>query len=75
MAGAIYHVFGRAVKPHQLAITTLSTAGLLVVALSSGKKSPEAVNTPPINAGSPEEEDFVKTFLKSLETEEAKPAH
>ncbi|KAK9320731.1 hypothetical protein V1517DRAFT_328533 [Lipomyces orientalis] len=74
MAGAVYHILGRAFKPHQLAIATLGTTGLLVFGLSGGSKS-EKASMPPINASSPEEEDFVKTFLKSLESEEKKPAH
>ncbi|KAK9434105.1 hypothetical protein V1505DRAFT_361346 [Lipomyces doorenjongii] len=74
MAGAVYHILGRAVKPHQLAIATLGTTALLVYGSTGGKKSEKAA-LPPINASSPEEEDFVKTFLKSLESEEKKPAH
>ncbi|KAK9240301.1 hypothetical protein V1525DRAFT_395575 [Lipomyces kononenkoae] len=74
MAGAVYHILGRSVKPHQLAIATLGTTGLLVFGLTRGKKS-EQPTLPPINASSPEEEDFVKTFLKSIESEEKKPAH
>ncbi|KAK9460748.1 uncharacterized protein V1516DRAFT_677553 [Lipomyces oligophaga] len=74
MAGQIYHIAGRAFKPHQLAIATLSLGAFVAVAATSGKKPEEATTLPPINASSPEEEDFVKTFLKSLDAEEPKPA-
>ncbi|KAK9464850.1 hypothetical protein V1512DRAFT_267331 [Lipomyces arxii] len=73
MAGG-YTILGRVFQPHQLAIATLGSAGLLVFALTGGKKA-ESTTMPPINASSPEEEDFVKTWLKSLEAEEKKPAH
>ncbi|KAK9455499.1 hypothetical protein V1511DRAFT_497908 [Dipodascopsis uninucleata] len=72
--GAAYQIFGRSVKPHQLSLATLGSAALLVAALSGGKKSEPKSTLPPINASSPEEEDFVKTFLKSIESEESKPA-
>ncbi|KAK7206518.1 Atp19 h [Myxozyma melibiosi] len=67
MAGAVYHVFGRAVKPHQLSIATLGSTAALVIGLNLTKKPAEKPTSPPINAASPEEEDFVKDFMKSLE--------
>ncbi|KAK9478701.1 hypothetical protein V1514DRAFT_306259 [Lipomyces japonicus] len=73
MAGA-YHIFGRTFKAHQLSIATLSTAFGIVALLKAGGKPAEPVTTPPINAASPEEEDFVKTFLKSIEQDDKKPA-
>ncbi|KAK9379492.1 uncharacterized protein V2V93DRAFT_381965 [Kockiozyma suomiensis] len=67
MAGATYQVLGRVVKPHQLSIATLGAAAALVVGLNLTKKPVEKPTSPPINAATPEEEDFVKDFLKSLD--------
>ncbi|KAI5964031.1 ATP19 [Candida theae] len=65
--GAAYHIFGKTVQPHQLAIATLGSVVLLVI------PKPWAVKPthPSINASSPEEEKFVKEWLaKHDKTEE-----
>ncbi|KAG5747335.1 hypothetical protein H9Q69_005293 [Fusarium xylarioides] len=65
MAGSAYYtIAGKQVAGHHLAIAWLGT---LVVgtklALSGGSSKPTATATPPINASSSDEADFIKDFL------------
>jgi F-type H+-transporting ATPase subunit k len=48
-------------------MATLGTAGAIGFLSMGGKKA--ADNQPPINAGSKEEENFVKNFVKKAEGE------
>ncbi|KAG5360262.1 ATP synthase subunit K [Yarrowia sp. B02] len=69
--GAAYHIFGKTVYPHQLAIgTILSVVGGVVLA-TSGKKA-EKPAAPAIQAGSSDEEKFIANFLKEQEAAEKK---
>ncbi|KAI9817942.1 MAG: hypothetical protein M1832_004562 [Thelocarpon impressellum] len=71
---AQYTVAGRQVGSHILAMATLGTTfGLAFLATAGGKKS--TAQGPPINAGSSDEEGFIKEFLKNAEAEEKKVKH
>ncbi|KAG0652606.1 hypothetical protein D0Z07_0463 [Hyphodiscus hymeniophilus] len=66
-----YTVFGRQVGSHVLAMITLGTmAG--GVTLSMGGSKAQKAQGPPINASSPDEETFIKDFLKSAEGGDSK---
>ena len=69
--GAAYHILGRTVQPHQLAIATLGTVVFFTLPKPWGAPQP---TTPPINAASPEEEKYIKDFL-AKHTETAKEHH
>ncbi|KAL8298253.1 hypothetical protein RB597_006870 [Gaeumannomyces tritici] len=57
---AYYSIFGRQVGSHHLAIGVLGAMfGGSFLALSGGSKK-AGVQTPPINASSPDEADFIK---------------
>ncbi|CAK9436799.1 uncharacterized protein LODBEIA_P13210 [Lodderomyces beijingensis] len=58
--GAAYHIMGKTVQPHQLALATLGLVSLLVLPNPFAAKPKH----PSINASSPEEEKFVKAFLE-----------
>jgi len=68
---ATYTIAGRQVGSHVLAMGTL---GLLFggswAATRGGSKAPQS--TPPINAGSKDEEKFIQEFLQSVEQEDKK---
>ncbi|KAI4866223.1 hypothetical protein F4820DRAFT_447206 [Hypoxylon rubiginosum] len=69
-----YTVFGRQVGSHHLAMAVL--AGLFggtYASLSGGSK--KSVQTPPINASTPDEADFIQNFLKQADAEEKKTKH
>ncbi|KAI1401211.1 hypothetical protein F4819DRAFT_486857 [Hypoxylon fuscum] len=71
---AMYTVFGRQVGSHYLSMAVL--AGLFgagYVGLSGGSKKP--TQTPPINASSPDEADFIQNFLKQADADEKKAKH
>ncbi|KAI1804959.1 hypothetical protein F4811DRAFT_250602 [Daldinia bambusicola] len=66
---AMYSIFGRQVGSHYLAmgvLATLFTGGYLGLGGGS-KKVPQ---TPPINASSPDEADFIQNFLKQADADE-----
>jgi len=68
---ATYTIAGRQVGSHVLAMGTL---GLLFggswAATRGGSKAPQS--TPPINAGSKDEEKLIQEFLQSVEQEDKK---
>ncbi|CZT17861.1 uncharacterized protein RCC_03697 [Ramularia collo-cygni] len=68
---AYYEIFGQKVGSHILSIGVLSTMFVGTWAMAGGKKSP-ASNTPPINASSKDEENFIQQFLKEAEKDEKK---
>ncbi|OZJ02991.1 hypothetical protein BZG36_03135 [Bifiguratus adelaidae] len=75
MAGAhgSYVIAGKKVANEYLTLATLASYGLIGVAATRGSGSKATTNTsPPINAGSVEEEDFIKEFLKNAEVAEEK---
>jgi F-type H+-transporting ATPase subunit k len=63
---AMYTVAGRQVGSHVLAMATLGTTFALVALAKSGKKTQ---TTPPIQASSSDEENFIKEFLVKAELE------
>jgi len=77
-----YVILGRAVKNEHLAMGILATAfGGAALATRGKKKETAPVNgqsiqqlkeSVPINAGSSEEEQFIKNFIAEAEKEEAK---
>ncbi|KAH6608380.1 hypothetical protein Trco_001726 [Trichoderma cornu-damae] len=66
MAGiATYTIAGRQVGGHHLAMGWLATLfGGVYLATSGPKRPASAVATPPINASSSDEADFIKKFLE-----------
>ncbi|KAF2850542.1 hypothetical protein J1614_007888 [Plenodomus biglobosus] len=60
---AMYTIAGRQVGSHVLAIATLGIT-FTGAALAMGGKKAEDVTQPPINAKSPQEENFVKEYVK-----------
>ncbi|KAJ9606916.1 hypothetical protein H2200_008927 [Cladophialophora chaetospira] len=65
---AMYTVAGRQVGSHVLAMLTLGTVFAVPVLWPSGSKN-KNTNTPPINAGSKDEEKFIQEFLQQVEQE------
>ncbi|KAI5866702.1 hypothetical protein GGS23DRAFT_551665 [Durotheca rogersii] len=71
---ATYTIFGRQVGSHYLAIGVLASLfGGSYLALRGGGK--KATQTPPINASTPDEADFIQKFLKEADAQEKKPNH
>ncbi|KAI0013040.1 hypothetical protein F4779DRAFT_473065 [Xylariaceae sp. FL0662B] len=70
----MYTIFGRQIGSHYLAMGTLAAlfAGGYY-GFSGGSKRP--TQTPPINASSPDEADFIQNFLKQADEEEKKAKH
>ncbi|KAI6090106.1 hypothetical protein F4821DRAFT_256253 [Hypoxylon rubiginosum] len=69
-----YTVFGRQVGSHHLAMGVLAALfGGTYASLSGGSK--KAVQTPPINASTPDEADFIQNFLKQADADEKKAKH
>ncbi|EEA24532.1 hypothetical protein TMatcc_007635 [Talaromyces marneffei ATCC 18224] len=64
-----YNIAGRKIGSHHLAMGILGGLfGSIYLASSGGSK--KQVVTPPINAGSKDEEKFIQDFLKSVEGEQ-----
>ncbi|KAI0189290.1 hypothetical protein EV127DRAFT_481824 [Xylaria flabelliformis] len=71
---AMYSVFGRQIGSHYLAMGVLGALfSGSYLALSGGSK--KATQTPPINASSPDEADFIQNFLKQADADEKKAKH
>ncbi|KAL0638383.1 hypothetical protein Q9L58_002526 [Maublancomyces gigas] len=69
---AIYTIAGKQIGSHILAMATLgAVVGGATIAMS-GKKTQ---TTPPIQAGSSDEEKFIKEFIAKAEAESAKEKH
>ncbi|KAK5118469.1 hypothetical protein LTR62_002984 [Meristemomyces frigidus] len=64
-----YELFGQKVGSHVLSIATLSTMFVGTWALSGGSKK-AVEKTPPIQASSKDEENFIQEFLKNAEAED-----
>ncbi|KAI1478349.1 hypothetical protein F4774DRAFT_385607 [Daldinia eschscholtzii] len=66
---AMYTIFGRQIGSHYLAMATLATmfTGTYLAVSGPSKKTPQ---TPPINASSPDEADFIQNFLKQADADE-----
>ncbi|KAE8451657.1 hypothetical protein EG329_003114 [Mollisiaceae sp. DMI_Dod_QoI] len=67
----MYTIAGRQIGSHYLAmgVLTLLFGGS---ALATGGSAAKKTQGPPINAQSPDEESFIKDFLKSAEADEKK---
>ncbi|KAI5922564.1 hypothetical protein F4810DRAFT_673038 [Camillea tinctor] len=71
---ATYTIFGRQVGSHHLAMGVLAALiGGSYAGLSGGSKKP--TQTPPINASSSEEADFIQNFLKQADEESKTKKH
>ncbi|ORY58161.1 uncharacterized protein BCR38DRAFT_489638 [Pseudomassariella vexata] len=71
----MYTVLGRQVGSHYLAMGVLSTLfGGTFLALSGPSKK-TATQTPPINASSSDEENFIKKFLDQADKDEKAAKH
>ncbi|KAJ6631241.1 hypothetical protein B0H10DRAFT_1981522 [Mycena sp. CBHHK59/15] len=74
-----YTIFGRVIPKQYLSIATLSTiVGVAVYSRSGKPVAPktvaEAKQAVPINAGSSEEEEFIRKFIAEAEKEGAAAA-
>ncbi|KAK0746493.1 hypothetical protein B0T18DRAFT_429449 [Schizothecium vesticola] len=70
-----YNILGRKVGSHYLAMLTLGTLFGTSYAMAGGSKKPQAGATPPLNASSPDEADFIKKFLDSADGKKAESKH
>ncbi|KUJ16584.1 uncharacterized protein LY89DRAFT_647256 [Mollisia scopiformis] len=68
----MYTIAGRQVGSHFLAMATLSLLGVGSYVGMGGSAAKKTQQGPPINAGSPDEESFIKDFLKNAEADEKK---
>ncbi|KAG7287328.1 hypothetical protein NEMBOFW57_006837 [Staphylotrichum longicolle] len=67
-----YNIFGTQVASHYLAMGVLgSLFGGVYAAVGGGSKAPA---TPPINASTPDEADFIKKFMEQADADEKKAA-
>ncbi|KAK7542984.1 hypothetical protein IWX49DRAFT_592806 [Phyllosticta citricarpa] len=64
-----YQIAGRKVGSHVLSIGVLSTLFGGIALATGGSKAKKVDNTPPINASSKDEENFIQEFLKEAEGE------
>ncbi|KAJ1331789.1 ATP synthase subunit K family protein [Microdochium nivale] len=72
----MYNVLGRQIGSHYLAMGVLgSLFGGVTLALSGPSKKPLAQQTPPINASSSDETDFIQKFLDQADAEAKKDKH
>ncbi|OKL62504.1 hypothetical protein UA08_02759 [Talaromyces atroroseus] len=71
---AYFNIAGRQVGSHQIAMGVLGSlfGGVYLATRGGGKKKDV---TPPINAGSKDEEKFIQDFLKSVEGEAKEQKH
>ncbi|KAH7360087.1 hypothetical protein BKA65DRAFT_492347 [Rhexocercosporidium sp. MPI-PUGE-AT-0058] len=67
----MYTIAGRQFGSHVLAMLTLGVLGG-GTALSMGGSTVKKTQGPPINASSPDEESFIKDFLKNAEGDDKK---
>ncbi|KAJ7138532.1 hypothetical protein C8R43DRAFT_1019450 [Mycena crocata] len=75
-----YTIFGRAIPKQYLSMSVLgSIAGFVVYSRSGKSAAPknveEARKAVPINAGSSEEEEFIRKFIAEAEKETAGSKH
>lgn len=74
MAVQYYNLFGAKVGSHYLAMGVLAALfGGTSMAIGGGSK--KATQTPPLNAASPDEADFIKKFLDEAEASTPKEKH
>ncbi|KAG6873696.1 hypothetical protein C0995_012158 [Termitomyces sp. Mi166 len=78
-----YMIFGRAIKNEYIALGVLTTVfGGASIAMRGGKKEntagqslQKARDSIPLNAGSSEEEQFIRNFIAEAEKEDTKAKH
>ncbi|KAK6430606.1 hypothetical protein LTR95_013235 [Oleoguttula sp. CCFEE 5521] len=68
---AMYKVAGMQVGSHYLAMATLGSVFAGTFLMMGGSKKPMATS-PPLNASSKPEEDFIQQFLKNADGDAAK---
>ncbi|SCU85371.1 LANO_0C04082g1_1 [Lachancea nothofagi CBS 11611] len=59
--GAAYHILGRTVQPHQLALGTIAAVAMLAIPNPFASSASKQVE---IKAGSKEEEKFIAEYLQ-----------
>lgn len=64
--GAAYHILGRTVQPHHLALGTISTVLFFTLPNPFSSKAPKQ---PEYKAASKEEEKFIQDFLQKQTAE------
>ncbi|KKA27287.1 hypothetical protein TD95_003469 [Thielaviopsis punctulata] len=69
---AYYSILGRQVGSHYLALGVIGTLFGGIKLATGGKKAPTAGVTPPINAATSDEADFITKFLAESEKTESK---
>ncbi|KAI0845526.1 hypothetical protein F5Y00DRAFT_265478 [Daldinia vernicosa] len=71
---ATYNILGRQIGSHYLAMGVLATlfTGSYLGIKGASKKTTQ---TPPINASSPDEADFIQNFLKQADANEKEAKH
>ncbi|KAI2636068.1 hypothetical protein GGS21DRAFT_489787 [Xylaria nigripes] len=72
---AMYQIFGRQVGSHYLAMGVLGALLGGTYYGFSGGSSKKTVQSPPINASTPDESDFIQNFLKQADEEQKKNKH
>lgn len=79
-----YVIFGRAIKNEYISLGVLTTTfggawlatrGKKSSAMHAGQSVQQAKESVPINASSSDEEEFIKTFIKEAEKEDAHAKH
>ncbi|KAI1095058.1 hypothetical protein F5B19DRAFT_397531 [Rostrohypoxylon terebratum] len=72
---AMYNIMGRQVGSHYLAMGVLATlfGGSFLALRGGGNK--KINQTPPINASTPDEADFIQNFLKQADADEKAAKH
>ncbi|KAI0397784.1 hypothetical protein F5Y17DRAFT_291726 [Xylariaceae sp. FL0594] len=71
----MYTILGRQVGSHYLAMGVLGALFGGTYLAASGGSSKKPAQTPPINASSPSEADFIQNFLKEADTKEQEKAN
>ncbi|KAL2121262.1 hypothetical protein VTJ04DRAFT_5289 [Mycothermus thermophilus] len=71
-----YKIAGQQVASHYLAMGVLGALfGGAYLGLGGSKAKPTPGATPPINASSPDEADFIKKFMEEAEKEQKSKGH
>ncbi|KAL2258938.1 hypothetical protein VTK26DRAFT_7559 [Humicola hyalothermophila] len=73
--GQTYNIFGKQIASQYLAMGVLGTLFGTAYAFTGGSKKAPATS-PPINAGSSDEADFIKKFIEQADSEKKEaPKH
>ncbi|KAI4715366.1 hypothetical protein E4T48_08447 [Aureobasidium sp. EXF-10727] len=71
----MYNIMGRQVGSHHLALGILTSLFAGIGYASSGGAKKATGSTPPINASSKDEENFIQQFLKESEKKQDQAKH